>query len=70
LLDDPDPTVAMNLLGVIAHQFLKYEVAYNLTSYILLIDPTNTEAYNYLGLMLLEQGKQMRQYSVTAKPFF
>ena len=51
LLDDPDPTVAMNLLGVIAHQFWKYEVAYNLTSYILLIDPTNTEAYNYLDLV-------------------
>ena len=51
LLDGQNPSVTMNLLGVIAHQFWKYEAAYNLTSYALLIDPKNAEAHNYLDVV-------------------
>ena len=57
LQSDPDQPVALHLLGVIAHQVGKNDVAVDLITRALAIKPDYAEAYSNLGNALRELGK-------------
>ena len=52
---DPNQPVALHLLGVIAHQMGKNDVAFDLITKALAIKPDYAEAHNNLGNVLKEQ---------------
>ena len=55
---EPNQPVAMHLLGVIAHQSGKNDIAVNLITKALAIKPDYAEAYNNLGLA----HKELREF--------
>ena len=57
LQSDPNQPVALHLLGVIAHQVEKNDVAVNLISQALAFTPEFAEAHSNLGLALKELGR-------------
>jgi len=57
LQSDPNQPVALHLLGVIAHQVEKNDVAVNLISQALDFTPEFAEAHSNLGLALKELGR-------------
>ena len=57
LHSDPNQPVALNLLGVIAHQTEKNELAVDLITKSLIIRPDYAEAHYHLGLALKELGR-------------
>ena len=54
---DPSQPVALHLLGVIAHQVGKNDIAVDLIGKALVIKPDYAEAHSNLGNVLQEQGK-------------
>jgi tetratricopeptide (TPR) repeat protein len=57
LRDDPNHPVALHLLGVIAHQLGKNEVAVDLINKAIAIMPDYAQAYSNLGTALKELGR-------------
>ncbi len=57
LQTDPNQPVALHLLGVIAHQVGKNDIAVDLITKALTIKPDYAEAHNNLGLSLQDLGK-------------
>ena len=57
LKTDPNQPVALHLLGVIAHQQSKYDIAVKLITKALAINPDFAEAHNNLGNAFTELGK-------------
>ncbi len=57
LKTDPDQPVALHMLGIIAHQVGKIDIAVNFIMKALVARPDFIEAYNNLGNMLQEQEK-------------
>ena len=55
---DPNQPVALHLLGVIAHQMGKNDIAVDLIAKALAIKPDLAEAHSNLGNALKEQGKR------------
>ena len=55
---DPNQPIAIQLLGVIAHQLGKNDIAVDLIRKALAIEPTYAEAHNNLGLALQTLGRQ------------
>ena len=61
---DPNQPVALHLLGVIAHQVGKNDVAVDLIGKALAVNPDFAEAHSNLGLALVDLGR--RQDAVTS----
>ena len=57
LQTDPNQHVALHLLGVIAHQVGKHDIAVDLITKALAINPDFAEAHNNLGVSLQNLGK-------------
>ena len=57
LQTEPNQPVALHLLGVIAYQVGKYDIAVELIGKALAVNPDFAEAHSNLGLALQEQGK-------------
>ena len=57
LRSDPNQPIALHLLGVIAQQMRKNDVAVDLITQALAIKPGYAEAHNNLGNALRDQGK-------------
>ena len=57
LQTDPDHPVALHLLGVIAHQVGKNDIAVDLITKALAVKPDYAEAHNNLGLVLHHLGR-------------
>jgi Flp pilus assembly protein TadD len=57
LQSDPNQPVALHLLGVIAHQVDKNDIAVDLITKALAIKPDLAEAHNNLGIVLKDLGK-------------
>ena len=53
----PNQSTALHLLGVIAHQVEKNDIAIDLIEKALAVDPNYAEAHNNLGIVLQKQGK-------------
>jgi len=58
LQEDPKQPVALHLLGVIAHQVGKHEIAFDFISEAIAIRPDDSEPYNNLGLVLYGLGRR------------
>lgn len=54
---DPNQPVALHLLGVVAHQMGKHDIAVDLISKALAFKPEYAEAHNSLGITLKELGR-------------
>jgi len=54
---NPNHPEALHLLGIIAYQFKKYDIAVPLISKAIRIDPNQSAYYSNMGLVLKEQGK-------------
>ncbi|HIN30997.1 TPA: tetratricopeptide repeat protein, partial [Candidatus Poribacteria bacterium] len=57
LADNPRNADALHLLGVVAYQVGRHEIAVNLITHAIEIDPQQVEAYNNLGIVFKEQKK-------------
>lgn len=57
LVADPNQHEALHMLGVMAYQFAKYDVAVELITKALAIDPDNARAFNNLANAYKELGK-------------
>ena len=54
---DPENAEVLHLLGTIAHQVEKYDLAINLINQAIEIDPNQSSFFNNLGLTLQKQGR-------------
>ena len=67
---DPNQPVALHLLGVIAHQVGKNDIAVDLITKALAIKPDYVDAYNNLGLALQGLGKLLAAAHLYQLPLY
>ena len=57
LRDDPKQPIALHLLGIIAYQVGKHDIAYDLITKSISIRPDNADSHSNLGLILHDLGR-------------